>query len=138
MAYGTFKTLEEVMIHFDIEGLNDRFIDELHFESSEIMFNFINKNLSNRRNFISENSICEAVIFPILSIVADKYDLPLWSHTRFDVAPDEGLSGIPDFLIAPVSKTGLSFTDPVICIAEVKKENFDEGWTQAVCEMIAA
>ena len=96
------------------------------------------KNIINKLNFISENSICETMISPILHIVAGYYNLPIWSHTKFDIAAEEGLTGIPDFLIAPVSKTGLSFTNPVVCVAEVKKENFDEGWTQALCEMIAA
>jgi hypothetical protein len=138
MAYGTFKTLEEVMIRFDIEGQNNNFVNEIQFETTEVLFNFIERNLVNRRNYISENSICEAIIYPILNLVSDKYALPLWSHARFDVSVEEGLTGVPDFLIAPVSKTGFSFTNPIVCIAEVKKENFDEGWTQALCEMIAA
>jgi hypothetical protein len=138
MAYGTFKTLEEVLIRFDVEGKTTEFVKEVQFETTDVLFNFIERNLVNRRNYISENSICEAIIYPILNLVSDKYDLPLWSHARFDVSVEEGLTGVPDFLIAPVSKTGFSFTNPIVCIAEVKKENFDEGWTQALCEMIAA
>ncbi|MCB1190496.1 MAG: hypothetical protein H7A23_16005 [Leptospiraceae bacterium] len=138
MAFGTFKTLEEVLIRFDIESQTTDFVDEIQFEIPEIFFNFIQKNLKIKRNYISENSICESIIFPILNIISDAYDLPLWSHAKFDVSQEEGLTGIPDFLIAPISKTGVNFTSPVVCISEVKKENFDEGWTQALCEMIAA
>ena len=78
------------------------------------------------------------MIFPILNIIAEKHDLPIWSHVRFDISEEEGLTGIPDFIIAPISKTGVSFTNPIVCIAEVKKENFEEGWTQVLCEMVAA
>lgn len=77
------------------------------------------------------------VIAPVLSLVAEENELPVWSHVKFDVSEEEGLTGTPDFLIAPVSKTGVNFTNPVVCIAEVKKENFEEGWTQALTEMIA-
>jgi hypothetical protein len=138
MAYGTFKTLEEVMIRFDIEGQNTNFVNEVQFKTIDILFNMIQENLLDKRNYISENSICETMISPILRLVLDQHKLPLWSHARFDVSIEDGLTGIPDFLIAPTSKTGLNFTNPIICIAEVKKENFDEGWTQALCEMIAA
>ncbi len=51
---------------------------------------------------------------------------------------EDGLVGVPDFLIAPISKTGISFTTPIVCIAEVKKEIFEEGWIQVLSEMIAS
>lgn len=138
MAYGTFKTLDEIANKYDIEIKNTKFVNEIPLDIPEVLLNLYQKNLENKRNFISENSICETMISPILQFVCDKYDLPIWSHVRFDVSIEDGLTGIPDFLVAPVSKTGLSFVNPVVCIAEVKKDNFDEGWTQALCEMIAA
>jgi hypothetical protein len=138
MPYGTFKTLEEVATKFDISINNEEFIEESDLQVNEFYFRVVQKNLINKQNFISENAICETMISPILSLVLEKHNLPLWSHPKFDVSQEDGLTGIPDFLIAPVSKTGLSFTNPVVCVAEVKKENFDEGWTQALCEMIAS
>ena len=38
----------------------------------------------------------------------------------------------------PASDIGTTFKTPVICIAEAKKENFNEGWAQALAEMVAA
>ncbi len=78
------------------------------------------------------------MISPILNLVANANDLPVWSHMRFDVDEKVGLIGIPDFLIAPASPIGTTFNKPVICVAEAKKENFNEGWAQALSEMIAA
>jgi hypothetical protein len=78
------------------------------------------------------------MIAPILGIISQQNDLPLWSHVRFDVSPEEGLIGIPDFMIAPASPIGTVPTNPMICVAEVKKENFNEGWAQVLAEMIAA
>ncbi len=62
----------------------------------------------------------------------------MWSHVRFDIDEADGLIGVPDFLVAAASPIGTTFTKPVICIAEAKKENFNEGWAQALSEMIAA
>ncbi|HAO22857.1 MAG TPA: hypothetical protein DCQ37_21835, partial [Desulfobacteraceae bacterium] len=62
----------------------------------------------------------------------------MWSHVRFDVSPEEGLAGIPDFIIAPASDIGTTFEKPVICVAEAKRENFNEGWAQAIAEMVAS
>lgn len=138
MSYGTFKTLEEVGNKFNIEFKNESFLQEMLIEIPELFIKFLKNNLENKRNYISENSICETMISPILLLVSERHQLPVWSHVKFDVSIEEGLAGIPDFILAPVSKTGLNFTNPIVCVAEVKKENFDEGWTQALCEMIAA
>ncbi len=138
MAYGTFKTLEEVGTKFDIESFQDKFINEIPFEIPEIIYNLYKKNLENKRNYVSENSICEMIIAPILNIVANKHDLPIWSHVKLDVSPEDGLIGVPDFLIAPASKFGMTYTTPLVCVAEVKKENFEEGWIQVLSEMIAS
>jgi len=51
---------------------------------------------------------------------------------RFDVDEPAGLSGIPDFLIAPASPIGPTFNQPVICVAQAKKENFNEGWGTSI------
>ncbi|MCB1189212.1 MAG: hypothetical protein H7A23_03940 [Leptospiraceae bacterium] len=138
MAYGTYKTIEEVGKKFDIESEFVEFLKEEKVQIEVLFFQFFLKNLKTPRNYISENSICETIISPILNIITEKHLLPVWSHVHFDVSEEEGLTGIPDFLIAPTSKTGFTYTNPIVCIAEVKKENFEEGWTQVLCEMIAA
>lgn len=138
MSYGTLKTYEEVAAQFEIEMLEKQFIQQQSLAVSPDIFQFIQKNLQLRRNYISESAICETMISPILNLVSEAQDLPVWSHVRFDVDETAGLIGVPDFLIAPASKIGTTFTQPVICVAEAKKENFNEGWAQALSEMIAA
>lgn len=138
MAYGTFKSYEEVALKFQIELIERTFVEEKEIVIKKDLFDFVSKNLRLRRNYVSENAICETMIAPILGIVAEHNDLPLWSHVRFDVSPEEGLIGIPDFMIAPASPIGTIPINPIICVAEVKKENFNEGWAQVLAEMIAA
>lgn len=108
------------------------------FLSKKIFLCLSKENLETRRNYITENAICETIISPMLTLVSKAHQLPVWSHVRFDVSEEEGLIGIPDFLIAPASDIGTTFEGPVICVAEAKKENFNEGWAQVLAEMIAA
>ncbi len=138
MSYGTLKTYEEVALKFEIQLQEQIFVQQKKINITQEMLGFIQKNLQLRRNYISESAICETMISPILNLVANVNDLPVWSHVRFDVDEKVGLIGVPDFLIAPASPIGTTFTKPVICVAEAKKENFNEGWAQALSEMIAA
>jgi len=89
-------------------------------------------------SFINEVTICEDIIKPILDLVAEKYNkLFVWSHMPYNVAPEEGLKGEPDYLIASRIKYR-SMALPPLCIIEAKPEKFDEGWAQALAEMVAA
>ncbi len=138
MSYGNFNTYEEVALKFRIRLIEQAFLKEKNILIDKGLFDFINGNVRTRRNYVSENAICESIISPILNIVAEQNGLPVWSHIRFDVSEEEGLVGIPDFIIAPASEIGTTFNTPIICIAEAKKENFNEGWAQVLTAMIAA
>ncbi len=138
MAYGNFKSYEEVALQFQIKLIERTFVEEKEIVVKKDLFDFIKTNLELRRNYVSENAICETMIAPILGIISQHNELPVWSHVRFDIAPEEGLVGVPDFIVAPASPIGTIFTSPMICVAEVKKENFNEGWAQVLAEMIAA
>lgn len=138
MAYGKFKTYEEVATKFNIKLKEVSFVEEREIEVKKDIFEYIKENLETRRNYVSENAICESIIFPILDVISKHNGLPLWSHMRFDISEEDGLIGIPDFLVAPASDIGTTFTTPVICVSEAKKENFNEGWAQGLAEMIAA
>jgi len=138
MPYGKFSSYEEVATRFKIKFNETPFIQEMPITISDGLFEFIDDNLKLKRNYVSENAICESIIAPILNIVCKHNEISLWSHVKFDISEEDGLVGIPDFLIAPSSDIGTTFTHPVICVAEAKKENFNEGWAQALSEMIAA
>jgi hypothetical protein len=138
MPYGSFATYEQVATKFKIKLVEQSFVQETSLVVDKVLFDLISDNLRTKRSYVSENAICESIIFPILSIVAKSSRLPVWSHVRFDVAEEEGLVGVPDFIIAPASDIGTTFKNPIVCIAEAKKENFNEGWAQVLAEMIAA
>ncbi|MDI6795055.1 MAG: hypothetical protein QME81_19675 [bacterium] len=137
MPYGNFKTYEEAAIKFSIKLKVERFVEEKELNIEDALLKFIASNLQNRASYVSENAICERIISNILNVVQRGYNLDVWSHVKFDIAEEDGLVGTPDFLIAPVSDIGTTFTRPVVCVAEVKREDFAAGWAQALAEMIA-
>jgi len=139
MAYGNFKTVEEVARKFDIEVANKTaFINQIGINVPECLFSIITENINDNISFINEVTICERIISPILNIVARNYDrLNVWSHVSYNVDEKKGLAGEPDYLIAPKTKYG-GMARPSLCVIEAKRDNFEEGWAQALAEMIAS
>jgi len=139
MSYGQFKSVSEVARLFDIEvSENKLFVETLNITILDLEFKKIEKKLMDKLNFINETTICERIISPILELVADQYDdLKIWSHLPYNVDKEKGLMGEPDYLIAAKTKYG-DMDIPPLCVIEAKKDDFDEGWTQALAEMIAA
>jgi len=136
MAYG--KSVEEVATKFDIE-VADRtaFVSEKKLEILDVLLSMVAKNLKDDTNYITEFAVCDAIIRPILGIVAENYNLKIWSHVPYNIDEEKGLVGEPDYLIAPKTKYG-AMARPSLCVIEAKRDDFDEGWTQALSEMVAS
>jgi len=138
MSYGKFKSIAEVAIKFDIEVVSGiSFINEKELSVVDALFSMVEENLRDKTNYVSEYAICDALIRPILDIVAKNYPLKVWSHIPYHIDEEKGLIGEPDYLIAAKTKYG-TMERPSLCIIEAKKDNFDEGWTQALAEMVAS
>ncbi len=138
MAYGTFRSVAEVAKKFDISVIQGKpFIKRKKLEIPDLLFSIIEDDLSDATNYVSEYAICDALIRPILSVVARHYTLKIWSHVAYNVDEKKGLIGEPDYLIAPLTKYG-EMARPALCIIEAKNDNFDKGWTQVLAEMVAS
>ncbi|RKZ46373.1 MAG: hypothetical protein DRR16_15595 [Candidatus Parabeggiatoa sp. nov. 3] len=138
MSYGDFKTIDEVVDKFSIQVISKPFIERLAIEIEDYPFSKIERKLQDEMSFVNEVTICEDIIKPILDLVAEKYNnLFVWSHVSYNVEPNEGLKGEPDYLIAPKIKYR-SMALPPLCVIEAKQDKFDEGWAQALAEMVAA
>ncbi len=138
MSYGKFKSVEEVATKFDIE-VADRtaFLNEIELEILDVFFSMITKNLQDETNYINEFAICETIIRPILGIVAENYNLKVWSHMPYNIDEKKGLVGEPDYLIAAKTKYG-AMAKPSLCVIEAKKDDFNQSWAQALSEMVAS
>jgi hypothetical protein len=141
MAFTEFKKLGDVVKKYDLTQVNGKFLNtqsEVPIPLAlreDIAFSIEQDGLFD----ISEASICENFIYPVLKSVWKPFvkEFLLWSHTG--IAADEQLTGIPDYLFAKRTKYGTSVVGPPFCIAvEAKKDNFEEGWGQCAAEMIAA
>ncbi len=138
MPYGQFKTIAEVARKFDIAvAARTPFIEEKALVVLPILFSRLENKLKDGTSYLNEFAICESIIRPILDIVAETYPLKVWSHVSYTVDAEQGLVGEPDYLIAPATKYG-AMAQPALCVIEAKKDDFENGWTQALAEMVAS
>ncbi|MEN8214884.1 MAG: hypothetical protein ABFS56_00585 [Pseudomonadota bacterium] len=138
MSYSDFKKVSEVTTKFGTKVKKKQFIDTLSIKITQIHLTDITEKLDSTMSFINEVATCEDIIKPILNLVEKKYEtLHVWSHVTYNVDKENGLVGEPDYLIAPMTDQALMSTPP-ICVIEAKQEKIEEGWAQALAEMIAA
>lgn len=138
MAFGTFKTLEEVVRRYQVQVRQEPFVvpqarpvDGRFRERLEFL-------QANAPVSASEEAICEFLIAPILQEVWLPYSdsLMIWSHVAFTA--DETLTGFPDYFFARRSPLGAVRDKPFVLFVEAKKDDFDGGWGQCLAAMLAA
>jgi hypothetical protein len=138
MPYSQFESVEQVASIFSIKVKDGSIINSKSLEISELLLNNIKRRLLDSLSFRNEATICNKVITPILNIVAENNKpLNVWIEEPFNVDKEKSLVGEPDYLIAPATDYG-GMELPPLCIIEAKKQDWDEGWAQALAEMVAA
>ena len=136
MNFTDFQTRTKVIKRFNLKFRQENFLQEKKFKISDERLEDILDNFRTPRVFHSEYSICEALIFPIISVVAKKNRLPVWSHYRL-IDKKNQLEGIPDYLFALAEEGGEEYKTPIACLGEAKKDNFEKGWAQVAATMVA-
>jgi hypothetical protein len=138
MSYGQFESVEQVASLFSITVKDAFIMHNKPIDISEPVFKSITRKLFDSLSFRNEATICNKIITPILNIVAEQHaPLNVWIEEPFNVDKEKGLVGAPDYLIAPATEYG-GMAVPPLCVIEAKKQDWDEGWTQALAEMVAA
>ncbi len=138
-TYSSYESIEEVCDIFGYICEYDEFIQEKKYILNDYFEKKLRIDFANMKNFVNEFVICESIIRPILSDLSIANDLPLFSHTKLEYDKDLGLTGVPDYFLAPLLAKGSSrFTTPVVCLGEAKKDDFVKGWGQVAAGMIAA
>jgi hypothetical protein len=138
MAYGKYKDIQEVAKKYQIKLSVDNFVAPMptvidaHFRA-ELAYTL--KSLDVR---MSEASISEFLIAPILREIWKQHReaLLLWSHVSMKVG--EEFDGYPDYLFTKLSPLGMVRDKPYLLVVEAKKDDFDGGWGQCLAAMIAA
>ncbi|MFN0202076.1 MAG: type I restriction enzyme HsdR N-terminal domain-containing protein [Bacteroidia bacterium] len=132
-----YKELSEVLDMFSIKHTKNNFlIINVTTQVPAALRDDLAFILDNWDYQMSEEGVCEAVIFPILKEgwknFADVFSF--WSH-KYIYWNDE-LKGAPDYMIAQKSSLGASvFKSPYIAVIEAKADNFSKAWGQCLTEM---
>ncbi len=141
MPYGKFKTVTQVATQFDLEVKTAIVVSDISkpvIEVPKYKLAEITNKLSDPSCLRNETARCNRIITPILEVVIANYkSLSLWIEEPFNIDEEKGLAGNPDYLLSPMTKQQ-SMAVPPVCVIEAKQDKFDEGWTQALAEMVAA
>ena len=140
MAYSDF-TLNKAKQTF---GLTTDAETDLFAEVREVVISdFLQMQLERRaplgEALGTEKARSEFIIAPLLAEARDLLHrrVSLFSGRDFNVAPEQGLKGVCDFIFAR-SPEQFDLTAPVLMVVEAKKEDLTSGLGQCVAEMVAA
>ncbi len=88
---------------------------------------------------ISEKARAEFIVAPILLEVREvlQHAISIYSGVRLDVAPEEGLQGVCDFIITRTPPFP-TVQAPLLVLVEAKRNIVEEGLGQCAAEMVAA
>src|SRR5207249_11764991 len=139
MAFGSFKTLQEVAKAYQIAVKVEPFLKPLPVPVDNRLREELTFSLENLAVRVSEAAIAEFLIAPILREVWKPYRdaLSLWSHAP--LGTEDPLSGTPDYVLFKRSPLGHLVQDqPYLLVVEAKKDDFDAGWGQCLAAMLAA
>jgi hypothetical protein len=138
MAFGTYKSIEEVAKKYQITVSVEPFIQPVLIAVSENFEQELAYSIKHLDVKMSEASISEFLVAPILREIWKRYDdiLLLWSHVALSVG--EEFDGYPDYLFTKRTSLGLVRDKPYVLVVEAKKDDFEGGWGQCLAALLAA
>ncbi len=138
MAFGAYKSIEEVAKKYQITVSIEPFIQPLPIVIAESFQQELAFALQHLDVKMSEASISEFLIAPILMEIWKHYAdyLLLWSHVSLSVGVE--FEGYPDYLFTKRTPLGLVRDKPYVLVVEAKKDDFEGGWGQCLAAMLAA
>ena len=138
MPFGNYKSLGEVALKYQIRVSVSTFVEPISFPVDERFQSELTWALQNVAVRMSEASICEFLIAPVLREVWKPHSdaLLIWSHVPLGM--EEPLVGVPDYFFSRRSPLGLVKDQPYVLVVEAKKDDFDAGWGQCLAAMLAA
>ena len=139
MPFTDYATIGDVALAYQIVLRDEKFV-ELHKRPiSDILREELTFTENHAAYSLSEPAACENLIYPILKEVWKSYlqNLMLWSHQPLRY--DAHLSGVPDYIIGPLSPLGRWVVQPpYIVVVEAKRDDPERGWSQCLGALLAA
>ena len=138
MAFSDYKTYEAVQAKYPQIVVNSTiFIPTLQeIDVKMSLQEEIDINLLTYRS--NEFYAAENLVSPVLRAVWRKYmtEINMWTHQA--IKYDTDLSGVPDFMFTNLDRKQYEIMSyPIITSVEAKAENFVEGWSQCIVQMLA-
>ena len=140
MAYSNF-TLETVCSEFELEIVESAGVFsniEPVTPSAELTAD-LEKKVPVAAAINTEKARSELIVANVLFELREQFDrgISFFSGIDFNVDPENGLTGVCDFVIS-LSPAQLHLEAPIIILVEAKKEDLTVGLGQCVAEMLAA
>ena len=140
MAYSNF-TLETVRKTFQLKTFEatDISADLEPVDLSAHLTTALEKKVPLAIAIGTEKASSELIVTDVLVELREKFEnrISFFSGIDFNVDPENGLTGVCDFLVS-LSPTQFHLETPIIILVEAKKDNPALGFGQCVAEMIAA
>ena len=140
MAYSNF-TLEAVRTKFQLEFIESTgiFSNIEPVEPSLELITDLEKKVPVAAAINTEKARSELIVANVLFELREQFDrgISFFSGIDFNVDPDNGLTGVCDFLVS-LSPIQSILHAPVIVLVEAKKEDPAPGLGQCIAEMLAA
>ena len=140
MAYSNF-TLEAVRTKFQLEFIESTgiFSNIEPVKPSLELITDLEKKVPVAAAINTEKARSELIVANVLFELREQFDrgISFFSGIDFNVDPDNGLTGVCDFLVS-LSPIQSILHAPVIVLVEAKKEDPAPGLGQCIAEMLAA
>lgn len=137
MTYSEF-TIDEVRRTFHLTLRDQSLFSEI---GAVAPFDWLKHVLEKGRELavLSEKARSEFIVAPILvacrELLHEK--VHVFSGVRLDAAPELGLKGECDFILAR-TKSSFALQGPLLVIVEAKKNDMEEGLAQCAAQMVGA
>ena len=139
MAYSEF-TLDTVQskLGLQIEEKN-LFADCTEHPLSQDFKSFLHRGVNLALAVNTEKAKSEFIIAPLLLEVKEALhdNISIFSGIEFNIAPEQGLNGVCDFLVSRSGRQHV-LTAPLVTVVEAKNDNLRDGFGQCIAEMYAA
>ena len=140
MAYSNF-TLDTALEAFDLEEVDAAgiFADSEPVAPSELLTAVLARNIPLAFAVGTEKAKSELIVANVLVELREQLEhrISFFSGIDFNVTPEEGLTGVCDFVVS-LSPGQFSLKAPIIILVEAKKDDLLVGLGQCVAEMVAA
>lgn len=139
MAFSDFKNVFEVSEKYGtILETGDLFDSTPILVLPEYLVEDLAFSFTLKKPSPSEIALSANFISPMIRFVTRRHpNLTYWSR-EYDLRYDDMLFGTPDYLFTYTEKQSrMTRSNPLICVAEAKVDNFTNAWGQALAEMVA-